>query len=507
MTDNQEVRRITFPGGGRTATALLVAVVALDGLPAFAPATSGLRGAAPSGLLRDFNAFYCAGAAIDRGADPYLAEPLGACEREPKPAPLLPGTPNLSMPAPLPPYALAPFALLALLPYGVAGVLWSLFLAGCTAVTIVAVRRLTGLPLPAVTAAFVLGEGYAALCLGQIAPVAIAAIALAALLLASDQDELAALAGGASMLEPHVGLPLCIAMFVWRPRTRVLLLGAAIGCAALSVAVTGLSTTLEYVRAVVPAHALSEVASEKQFSLTYALHRLGVSDASALRAGDLWYLAMLALGVGAAGAAARRGGSLAYVAALPPLFVLVGGPFVHIAQMPAALPAALLLYARSAGAARRALGVATLALAVPWIQFANLGTSFVALSALVCAILAFTLVDRRPVAAGAAAAAAILFLSAATAAVRAQIGDAGPALAANYDPRALAETSWRIYIAAIGSANAPAFDLAKIPTIAGLLAVAFYALRELRLVKTGASLPTIASNGNGGDASRRIAMR
>jgi hypothetical protein len=166
-----------------------------------------------------------------------------------------------------------------------------------------------------------------------------------------------------------------------------------------------------------------------------------------------------------------------------------------------------LLYARATGARRRTLGIALAALAVPWLQFPNLGTSFALLAAVVCGILIAKLVDPRPAFTGAAAALAILFVAAATALVRPQIGDAGPALAAQYDPRALAETSWRVYVNAIGSANATAFDLAKAPTIAGLLAVACCALLALRPVKTRGAFQTIASTGNGGDAPRRIALR
>lgn len=504
--DNEKVRHITLPARDRAAPFLLAALVALAGLTAFAPAP-GLRGVAPSGLLRDFNAFYCAGRSLDAGADPYRAEPLGSCEREFKPAPLMAGTPGLAMPAPLPPYALVPFALLARFTFGIAAILWSLLLLSCTVVTIVGMRRLTGLPATMVTAAFVLSEGYAALCLGQIAPLAVASIVLAARLLAARRDALAGLVAALSMFEPHVGLPVCLALFAWRPRTRVPLLAAALACLAISVAVAGPATTLEYVRAVVPAHAMSEIANEKQLSLTYALHRLGASDGLAVRAGDLWYLGMLVLGIGAAGLALRRGLGAEFVAALPPLFALVGGPFVHVVQMPAALPAALLLYARATGATRAILGVGVAALAVPWIQFANLGTSFDGLAALVCAILTFSMIDRRPLAAAGAAIAAIVFLAAATAAVQTRIGDAGAALAARYDPRALAEASWTTYIAAIGSANAFAFDLAKVPTIVALLALACCALAELRPAKTHERLPTIASTGNGGDASRRIALR
>lgn len=489
------------------ATFALAALVALAGLAAFAPPAFGLQGASPGGLLRDFNAFYCAGDSLGRGADPYREEPLASCERRPKPAPLLQGTRGLAMPAPLPPYALAPFVLLARLPYALAATLWTLFLTGCLAATIAALRRLTGLPSLVVTAALILGDGYAAMCLGQIAPVAVAAIALAALLLAGERDELAAVAASFSMLEPHVGLPVCLALFVWCPRARLPLAGAALVCAALCVAVAGLPTTVEYFRDVVPAHALSEVANEKQLSLTYALHRLGVADVPALRAGEFWYLAMLLLGTGAAGAALRRGAGRAYVALLPPVFALTGGPFVHIVQLSAVLPAGLMLYTESGGAARRTLGVALVLLAVPWIQFVNLGTSFQPLAALVCAILAWNLLGRRPLVASAAALAAILFLAAVSAVIRTQIGDAGPALLAQYDPRALAERSWSVYVRALGSVNAPTFDVTKIPTLAGLLALACCVPARLRSAKTNAPPATIAPTGNGGDGSRRIALR
>ena len=76
-----------------------------------------------AGFLIDFRAFYCAGAALDAGADPYRAEPLRSCEVaawEAFPA----GYPEVAVPAPLPGYALTPFALLARLPYGVAAALW-----------------------------------------------------------------------------------------------------------------------------------------------------------------------------------------------------------------------------------------------------------------------------------------------------------------------------------------------------------------------------------------------
>jgi hypothetical protein len=458
----------------------------------------------PGGLLRDFNAFYCAGHVLAAGADPYRAEPLGACERIARPAPLLATDPGWVMPAPLPPYALWPFRALAELPYEAAALLWTAFGILAVAVAVVAMRRLTGLPLAPLVAVFALGDGYASLCLGQVAPFAVAAIAVAALLLARNRDELAACAAGVAMLEPHIGLPVCASLFVWRSRTRLPLLAIGALCAGASLAAVGIPTSLEYLRDVLPAHAASEIANEKQFSLTYALHRLAVPDAIALRAGEVWYLAAVVAGISAAGRLAQRYCNAAVIAVVPPALAVLGGPFVHVVQIAAALPAALVLYPYAAPRAQRLLGWALVALAIPWVQFANLGLIFVALAALAAAFLARTFIDARPATALTAAVAAIAFLMVAIASVH-TIPDASAALAAHYDPTALAETSWTLYVRTIGTANAGAFDFAKIPTVAALATLAYVTLAA-SFRTTEMRPPFLASGGKGAAASRRIAL-
>src|SRR6185437_252656 len=80
----------------------------------------------PNYLMGDFRAFYCAGAAIAAGADPYRMEPLLGCEAATAAAA---GTPaveyGVAVPAPLPPYALLPFALLSRLPFVDAALLYA----------------------------------------------------------------------------------------------------------------------------------------------------------------------------------------------------------------------------------------------------------------------------------------------------------------------------------------------------------------------------------------------
>jgi hypothetical protein len=462
----------TEPGGGEIQGRFALAVLGVLLLALLlAPSVR------PAGLLRDFNAFYCAGQTLNAGADPYRAEPLGGCERAPKPGPLLAGQAWLTAPAPLPPYALVPFRALALVPYVWAGIVWTLLGIGAVGVAVWAMRGLTGLPLVPLIAAFALGDGYASLCLGQVAPIAVAAIAVAAWLLREGRDEWAGCAAGAAMIEPHIGLPLCASLFVWRARTRLPLLGCAVLCVAASVLAAGAPISLEYVRAVLPAHAASEIANEKQFSLTYALHRLGAPDEAALRAGELWYAVMLVGGIWAARRLATRYDNAATIALIPPAIAVFGGPFVHVIQIAAALPAALLLYVAVPARLQRTIGIAIVALAIPWIQFANLGTIFVGFAALAAALLAASFVDDRPIFSVIACCAAIGIVETAIALVR-PVPDVSALLRIHYDPAALAERSWQLYVRAIGTANAAAFDFAKIPTVGALCALACAVILE-----------------------------
>ena len=91
-------------------------------------------------------------------------------------------------------------------------------------------------------------------------------------------------------------------------------------------------------------------------------------DAIAVRAGSLWYVAMLAAGAAVAGWLAKKTQNPAFLACVPPAFAVFGGTFVHVTQIAVALPAAVLLVSY-ASAQRRAIAVlAAMLLAVPWIM-------------------------------------------------------------------------------------------------------------------------------------------
>src|ERR1700688_3993719 len=95
-------------------------------------------------FLYDYRAFACAGAIVGTGGDPYRAEPVRTCEHR---RGLLAGRSDLTLlavPAPLPGYALAPFALLGRLPDGLGAALWllvSLLAGGIAAQALIVIAR------------------------------------------------------------------------------------------------------------------------------------------------------------------------------------------------------------------------------------------------------------------------------------------------------------------------------------------------------------------------------
>lgn len=291
----------------------------------------------------DFPAFYCAGSAILAHANPYAVEPLRSCEHA------LPNGSDIPRqyvtPAPLPPYALDVFALLAELPYRVAAWLAFAVLCGACIWLARALARLTTLPSGAIASALLFSAGLSSLVFGQLPPLVTLAVVLCGVSLVRGDDVLAAFWAAAATIEPHVGAPVALSLFLLRPASR----GWLVGFGALAVAASILAVTpqgaLAYLTVVLPAHAHAELLTVDQFSLSHVLAIAGVSDKMALATGTLSYLLTLALGVVAASAASRRL-DVAAIAYIPAATSLLAGTFVHQIELVAALPAAFLCIAR-----------------------------------------------------------------------------------------------------------------------------------------------------------------
>ncbi len=226
----------------------------------------------------------------------------------------------------------------------------------------------------------------------------------------------------------------------------------------------------------IPAHALSEVSRDNQYSLSTILAALGVPDATAALIGGISYVIALAAGVFVALRLARRYEEPALVLLVPAAFSLLGGSFVHAEEIAAAVPAALVLFQRS-GARSQWLFAASLLLAVPW----TLSTSAALLLAPLFPVAYLTYAlwrndARLMIVTAFAAYVVILGLFALYAAPHVQPLPR-PHLYPPIDPR-LAEASWRQFV--LGNVtNRPVMWLLRLPTWTGLIAFAlgaFYAV-------------------------------
>jgi hypothetical protein len=429
----------------------LLAIVGALLLAAYVVA--GLReppGVGPFSNPSDLLAFSCGTRTALAGADPYLAEPLRACEHAELAASGLTFYKNFVIPAPLPGYDFALFAPLALLPPRVASAAWFASIVIAVAVTGVLLQRLTGLPPLLVAVGLVGADGYTSLVLGQPVPFVVLALVASGLTLRAGHDGRAGIFAGLTLVEPHLGLPLLVALAIFAPRARAALAAICVLLALLAIRTVGFERCVEYLTVVLPAQARGEgLAFAHQYSLSAALHAAGLSASWALRAGSLSYVVMVGLGVAIAGLAARRVGDRALLAFVPVAVSLLGGSYGHIAQMAAGLPLAYVLVARTTGAARGIALAALACLAIPW-QALFAEPAFVALFP------ARPHVDPRPLLANVA------------------------------DGRRLAEEPWDAFQAAMTASDPrPAFVvlLEKVPTWFGLAACAALAARLGQLGK------------------------
>ena len=315
----------------------------------------------------DFQAFWCGGSALLHGANPYLNEPLHACEVANSPAFFM-RYPNMTIPDPLPPYAIAVLAPLSLLPFTIARALWWMLLVICAVLSGRGIAKITGMdPLTAFAA-----SGVAllapAVVLGSLAPVPITLVILGALALRQKRWNAAAVLLGFAMMEPHVALPACAATFIFVPQMRFRLMGAGIAAAIVMMAAVGPHDALRYFTSVLPLHAFSEINSVEQYSLAAMLYHLGVAPGSALWIGSLQYVGVALAAVSISGRLYRKSGERAVIVLLPAAFAVIGGAFIHLDEMAMAIPLACLFAMWRPGAASM---IALILLAIPFSALVN----------------------------------------------------------------------------------------------------------------------------------------
>lgn len=423
-------------------------------------------------FLGDFRAFYCAGAVALHGANPYFEQPLHACELATMGPHLAAAWRAVAIPAPLPGYAIAFFALFTLFSFPVAAAVWIFVLVAAVAAAGIALARLTRFSPLVLICALALSLFGTSLMLGQVVPLVTGSLCIAALCAERGRWNAAAAAAAVSMFEPHIGVPVCLSLALFAPRTRAVLAVAVASLGVLSVAAIGPHANMEYLRSVLPAHTISEIASDEQYSLSVVLQALGTGFSGAAAIGAASYLVMASAGVLLARAAALRLKSAAFLVLVPPAVAVFGGAFVHLTQMAVAVPAALLLADRSRTARPYAVA-ALLLLAIPWPMAQS--PLFAVFAAVVAVGITWELFGRRvPVSAGCAAAAfcAVLALNHFYASEALHRSVRVPVLAV--DAR-LAEAGWgRMMLSGYSSGDALTW-WKRLPTWSGL-AVLLYAL-------------------------------
>jgi hypothetical protein len=450
---------------------LLVAlgILAIAALRDFARLGDGL----PWRQLYDFADFYCAGAAIDAGADPYRYEPLHRCEHTVNQSAAFRADPARVVPAPQPPYDFPPFMLLAHLRFSTARAIAAAAIL-CTVVACVWGLALLGIPPELAAVAFALPAGYLLLDAGQVVPFALVALVFCGVMLARRHDSIAGVLAALTLIEPHLGLPVCAAVVAWRPATRLAFLAACAVLAGIALWTVGAGAAAEYALRVLPAHAAAEIGYVYQYSLTYLLRNLGVPPSASLRAGELFYGAMLFFGVWLASRVAKLLGRAELLAYLPGACAVLGGAFVHQVDLALAIPAALVLATNLQGRSKTIATVALCLLAVPWIPVWITKKLFLATLFVVAAILV-RLRTATPVAitSFAAIALAIYLL---------ELAPPAPLVAATvgaFSPNDLAQRAWRAYIGELSNPNL-GWLAVKVPSWLALAALPFASLRALR---------------------------
>ena len=232
--------------------------------------------------------------------------------------------------------------------------------------TVWALHEASGIsPIP-IAAAVVGADLIAGVSFGQISVLTMLGIALCVLCLSRGGYVGAALAALLTMVQPQIGVPVVLSLLLWAPRTRLVLIVGVAALVAVACLHLGVKENAEYVLRVIPAFAASEGPLRFQYSLAWVFYFFGESESRALIVSTIQYGAIVLAAIAFAPMVARRLDAPAALAAFPAAAAVLGGPNVHLAELAAAIPFAVVL----AGRAARTRGLAwfgLILLAVPWI--------------------------------------------------------------------------------------------------------------------------------------------
>jgi len=355
--------------------------------------------------LVDVVAFACGGSVLGAGEDPYRVHPLTECEDAARAFGLTWPAGILTLPAPLPGYALVPFALAArVAPFSVVAWSWIALNLLCVGVSAgLLKRRLPTIPPLTIAALVIVSTLPVGILYGQFTGVVLLAVVGSGELLARGNARGAAACLAVAMLQPHVGLAPLIALFVLVPRARITVAVCTLALGALCLWPHP-EFAVEYVAHVLGAHARANLPDFSQYSIPSVLALLRVPAAAALVAGDVVFVVAIGAAVYASHILAARTGRPEAIPWIAAAIATLAAPHLHLQQLSSALPG--VAFAFEVGGEAAWVLIALAAFAIPWARFALSPVGAFAAGAAAFAIAVGPL--SRRVAAYAATAATIL---------------------------------------------------------------------------------------------------
>jgi hypothetical protein len=420
----------------------------------------------PWHVTYDFPDFYCAGAVLDARANPYTYEPLRTCEHRVNRVASFQANPSIAIPAPQPPYDFPAFMALARLNFAHARAIYAASIVVAVLLTALILWRLE-IPLDVALLALALSAGYNELAAGQIVPFGLLLLVASGWMLARRYDIFAGTFVAMTLVEPHLGAGVVLAVLLFVPRARLSLIATVFLLALLGFTVAGPAAFVTYVARVLPAQAAAEVSFPAQYSLTYALHTLGVADSTALAAGALSFGAFALAGILLAPRLAARLQRRELLVFFPAATAVIGGAYVHVIELCFAIPAALVLAMRAPGIWRGVAAAALAILTVPWIIAWSVKKLFLASIFVVVALLYRLRVQRTiGIATAVLVAGALYFFE-----LHPPKLPTPPFLAAGaYPSNALVQTEWHAVVQAL-ALHDPLWLAIKLPAWCALAAI------------------------------------
>ena len=334
-------------------------------------------------LPTDLRAFYAAGQVVNLHADPFTVQPLLGLERN-----LTAGAAGQTIvaPVPLPPYDLAALGLLARLPVQFAAGVMAFLTLGAGLVTAAALYRAARIPLTLAIAVSYLATIYSASGLGQVAPLAIAAIAFTTWAVREKRYNWAGLALAMSLIQPQIAVAPLLSLLCFVPKARLWAVVCIVGEILASIICIGPTLMRQYLT-VLGMHARAEMHFPAQLSLTWLLSIFGAPPAIAILLGSVSTLFMIAAAI--AIVARHRGPAVlnGAVIALPAVFGVIGGSFLHEHQLALAIVPALLALRPTTALFDSSWAVG--ALTIPFLSFLTLEPYWPKASAYPSILLAF----------------------------------------------------------------------------------------------------------------------